>query len=188
MKKIILLSISLCLCSLAYAENEFFSQEPYAKLQSGVSFAQSESYRDVKPGFRPGYFASTSFGYQWRYGLQTEVEFAYRRNSMRFIHYFGRDFRIPGHYQSFSYLFNLMWECSLGEYFLNGFQPYLGTGFGYDVQQFHASQGGFRLDKNKRGFAWQLMCGFSYPVSERAEFALEYKYHKGPLRIFFATP
>jgi opacity protein-like surface antigen len=185
MKQILLVFIVCCLSSTAYAGNEFFTREPYAQVQVGLNFANTTSNRDIKPSFRPGYFVSGTCGYQWRYGLQMEFEYAFRRNSMSKIHYFGQDFKIPGAFQSSSYMVNLLWECSLGEYFLCGFQPYLGTGIGYDMQQFHASQSHFRLDKNKGGLAWQVMWGFSYPFCDNSELALEYKYHKGPLCNIF---
>ena len=172
MKKIIaLIVINLCFSSLAHTEDHL-----YTKVLGGVNFLQTESNDGIKPEFHPGYIISGAFGYQWCQGWHVEAEYAFRRNSMKKIHYYGQDFKIPGSFQSSSYMANLLWSCFLGPA-----TPFLGGGIGYDVQQFHACQDGFKTHRNQKGFAWQLMAGLNYPLFCCTEIALEYRVHKGPL-------
>ena len=187
MKKtfLIMMAITLCLSSFIYADHDTYDNF-YTKLLGGVNFLQTESNGEIKPSFNPGYVVSGSLGYQWCSGLQVEVEYAFRRNSMRKIHYFGQDFKIPGSFQSSSYMANLLWDFSIWECFLGSIQPFFGGGIGYDVQQFQASEDGFKTVQNKKGFAWQLMAGLNYPLFSNTEIALEYRFHKGPLHNFFS--
>lgn len=186
MKKIIsivsIIIMNLCLSSFTYADENSL----YAKLSAGVNCLQTESKQGIKPSFHPGYIVSGAAGYQWCYGLNVEAEYAFRRNSMRKIHYFGQDFKIPGSFQSSSYMANLLWDFSPCNCFFESFQPFLGGGIGYDVQEFHATQDGFRTNQNKKGFAWQLMAGLNYPLFSCIGIALEYKFHKGPLNNIFS--
>lgn len=179
-KNVLILIIIFCLNTLVYAE-DIYGNQPYVKLLGGVDFLQTQSDNEIRPSFNPGYIISGAIGYQWCSGLHVEAEYAFRRNSMRKIHYFGQDFNIRGTFQSSSYMANLLWDFSLWECSFGAVQPYLGAGIGYDVQQFHAGQDGFRTTQNKKGFAWQLMAGFTSPFFNCSEISLEYRLHKGPL-------
>ena len=194
MKKMLLIVVAaqLCLSFFVHADDEFSTDNFYAKVFGGVNFLQTNSDDGIKPNFDTGYIASGALGYHWCNGLQLEAEYAFRRNSMSNIHYFGQDFNIPGHFQSSSYMGNLLWNIPLcwnlplWNCLLSYTRPFLGGGIGYDVQQFHASDDGFRLNQDKKGFAWQLMAGFRYALSSRSDITLEYKFHKGPLHNFFS--
>lgn len=181
MKKMMLFFVTtfLLLTSSTYA-GEF-----YTKLLGGVNFLQTERHAGVRPRFHPGYIVSGAVGYRWCDGLNVEAEYAFRRSSMKELHFFGQDFDVRGYFQSSSYMANVIWEFPSWEY-LNCIQPFAGVGIGYDLQQFHASEAAFRIDRDRKGFAWQVMLGLSYPLHYNAEMAFEYRFHKGPLQNVFS--
>lgn len=174
MKKTLLILLFL-VHSLAFAENVYIS------FLGGANFVEFHQHEGIKPHFQTGYLLSGAVGYEWCNGLSLEAEYAYRRTSMSKIHYFGQDFHIPGSFQSSSYMANLIWDFPI-ECFLSDSSLFLGGGIGYDVQQFHASQDGFRLNDNKKGFSWQWMVGLEYLLCNQTKISLEYKFHKGPLK------
>jgi len=101
----------------------------------------------VTTKYKTGYLVSGSLGYSWSYGLRLEAEYAYRRNSLKNFHFFGRTFSLDGYFQSSSYMANLLWGLPLsswGCYFWQ-IQPSIGAGVGYDVQQIHANNSGLEF-------------------------------------------
>lgn len=187
MKKIVLalLAMHICLSFYAFAD-EYDDTGFYAKLFGGVNLLQTENHSGIKPSFHPGYMVSGAVGYQWCHQLRAEFEYAFRRNIMSRIHFFGQDFKTKGSFQSSSYMANLLWDCLTWDCVLRYVQPFVGAGIGYDVQQFHTGEEGFRLNQNRKGFAWQLMAGFNYPICSNTEISLEYKFHKGPLENIYS--
>lgn len=166
-------------CEETYCENRNF----YAEIFGGANFLQTQTSGGIRSDYQTGYIVSGSLGYRWCYGLRTEFEYAYRRNEIRKIHFFGRSFSINGHFQSSSYMGNLIWDlpfCAWGCNFW-GIQPFIGGGIGYDFQQVHAHNEGLTLNQHKKGFAWQVIAGLSYPIFCNTDISLEYKFHKGGL-------
>jgi len=158
-------------------ENEF-----YVKVFGGANFIPNRTNGAVSNRYKTGYIVSGSLGYTWRYGLGLEAEYAFRRNSLKNIHFFGRTFSIDGHFQSSSYMANVLWHLPLENWgcYLWQLRPYIGGGIGVDVQQIHAKDLDFGFRDNKKGFAWQLMAGLEYPIFCNLNISLEYKFHKGP--------
>lgn len=166
----------------AYAENN--CPCIYTKVFGGANFLQTETSGGVSTRYSPGYVVSGSLGYRWGYlGLRVEAEYAYRRNSLRNIHFLGRTFSLNGHFQSSSYMANLLWDLPLYNWGCDfyGIEPFIGGGVGYDVQRIHGSNAGLTLSDKKRGFAWQVMAGLGYPIFCNTYLSLEYKFHKGRL-------
>lgn len=189
MKKIMaLFTASLLVCSYLHAEynhcgscddeNEF-----YVNLFGGANFIQSSMSSGVRNNYKTGYIVSSSLGYSWCYGLRLEGEYAYRRNSLKSIHFFGRTFSISGHFQSSSYMANVLWDLPLRRWGCDFWKirPFVGGGIGYDDQLIHANNSGFSYREGKKGFAWQVMAGLKYPIFCHTHISLEYKFHKGGL-------
>lgn len=189
--KLILISMPLCLSFQVDAQNYYDSDEGafccedghnfYAEFLGGANFLQAESSGGIKSSFDAGYIVAGSFGYRWCYGLRVEAEYAFRRNDLTKIHFFGRSFSAHGHFQSSSYMANVLWDapfCNWGCDLWN-IQPFIGAGIGYDFQQIHAINEGLSFRKQKKGFAWQAIAGLKYPLFCDIDISLEYKCHQG---------
>src|ERR1700733_11200482 len=59
----------------------------YAKILSGANFLQNTTIGKNKSTYQTGYIIAGSLGYCWRYGLRLEAEYAFRRNTIRKIHF-----------------------------------------------------------------------------------------------------
>lgn len=163
-------------------------QDLYLKAFGGANFLQTDSRDDVKTTYDVGYIVSGGVGYCWNYGLRFEAEYAYRRNSLDRIKFFGRSFSIHGHFQSSSYMANLLWDIPLRDCGCNlwKFKPFIGAGIGYDFQQVHGKNSCMTYIVTKKGFAWQVIAGLAYPILRNADFSLEYKFHQGSLSSFYS--
>jgi opacity protein-like surface antigen len=122
-----------------------------------------------------------ALGYNWHYGLHVEGEYTFRRNEISKIRFFGGDYSKRGHFQTSSYMANLLWDLPLSSWGCDCFNitPYIGAGVGYDFQHMHASNCRINFNQKWRHFSWQLMTGFAYPILCNAELTLEYTFHQG---------
>lgn len=199
MKKIIAFFIaSICLSMSAYIQADIqaepcfenYCDDPccdvpsnfYAEIFGGANFLQTETKCGIKSDYDTGYIVSGSLGYFWHYGLRLEAEYAYRRNSYRKVHFFGRGFGVHGHFQSSSYMANLLWDVPLLScrcINLGNVQPFTGAGIGYDFQQIHGGRTGLNFKESKKHFAWQVIAGLEYPLFCNTDISIEYKFHKG---------
>lgn len=154
----------------------------YTKILGGANFLQSTTIDGNKSTYQTGYIFAGSLGYCWRYyGLRLEGEYAFRRNAISKIHFFTEGFSKHGHFQTSSYMANLLWDlplCSWGCAFWN-IQPFIGAGIGYDFQQMHSSNSRIVFNQKWKRFSWQAMAGFAYPICRNIEIDLEYKFHQG---------
>lgn len=192
MKKNILFLMCLLLFSGAYAEewcNEdscYLNETPfYAKILSGANFLQNTTLDGNKSTYQTGYLVAPSIGYNWRYGLSLEAEYAYRRNAISKIHFFGGDSSSHGHFQTSSYMANLLWN--LPSCFFENVQSYIGAGIGYDHQQMHASNDRIVFNQKWNHFAWQLMAGLTHSLFCNTELSVEYKFHQGGCHFYNHT-
>jgi opacity protein-like surface antigen len=153
----------------------------YAKIFGGVNFLQNTEITRNKAKYHTGYIIAGSLGYRWCYGLRLEGEYAFRRNAIRKIHFFGQGFSKHGHFQTSSYMANLLWDLplsSLGCAF-SDIQPFIGAGIGYDFQHMRSSTSRIVFKQEWHHFAWQVMAGLAYPIFSNTEFTVEYKFHQG---------
>lgn len=153
----------------------------YAEVFGGANFLQTEKNGGIKSDFQTGYIVSGSLGYNWRYGLRLEAEYAFRRNQYRKVHFFGRSFHLHGHFQSSSYMANLLWDLPLCNWGIDlwNITPFIGGGIGYDCQQLHAKNEGLIFNTTAKGFAWQVLAGLGYPITCNMDISVEYKFHQG---------
>lgn len=190
MKKTILLGIVAIASTSSNAEafmsNSASTSGIYIELFGGANFLQTSSNNHIQPTFETGYIVSGSLGYKWCNGLRLEAEYAFRRNDLEKLHFFGQTFKLPGHFQSSSYMANALWDISLSRYCINWLTPFAGVGIGYDTQQYHAKQDGFHFRRKENSFAWQLMTGLKLPIFKNTDLSLEYKFHKGPIKNIYS--
>ncbi len=153
----------------------------YAKIFGGANFLQDTTTNGNKATYEAGYIVSGSGGYCWRYGLRFEGEYAYRRNDISKIHFVTQGSSTDGHFQTSSYMANLLWDmplCSWGCSFWN-IQPFIGAGIGADLQEMHSSNSRIEFYQNWTHFSWQAMAGLAFPIFRHTELTLEYKFHQG---------
>jgi opacity protein-like surface antigen len=153
----------------------------YAKILSGANFLQKTTTNGNKSRYQTGYLVAGSLGYRWCYGLCLEAEYAYRRNTMRKIHFFVEGFSRRGHFQSSSYMVNLLWKLPLyscKKIFWN-IQPFFGFGIGHDFQKMHSSNSRIIFNQKWNRFSWQVMTGLTSPIFCNTEISLEYRFHQG---------
>ncbi len=158
----------------------------YGQIFAGANFLQNTALNGNKAKYDTGYVAQGSFGYCWCYGLRVEGEYAYRRNAIKKIHFFGQGSSNHGHFQTSSYMANLLWDFPLsyiGCAFLD-IQPFVGVGIGYDFQQMHSTNSRIDFHQRWNHFSWQLMAGFAYEIFCNTELTLEYKFHQGGCHFY----
>jgi opacity protein-like surface antigen len=154
----------------------------YVEAFGGANFLQTDQRHGIKSDYQTGYLFSGSLAYRWCYGLRLEAEYAYRRNTLKKIHFFGRSFRTHGHFQSSSYMANLLWDLPLSSCGCDlwKIRPFIGAGIGYGLQQLSSHNSAFVFTKmKKKHVAWQLIAGLSYPLFCHTDISIEYKFHKG---------
>lgn len=153
----------------------------YAKILGGANFLQDIASEGNESTYQPGYIISGSLGYYWRYGLRLEAEYAFRRNAISKIHFFGEGSSTNGHFQTSSYMANVLWDMpfALWDSALWNFHPFIGAGIGYDSQQMHSSNSLIIFHQKWNHFAWQVMAGLVYPLFCNTEVTVEYKFHQG---------
>lgn len=166
-------------------ENSFCVNERnyYAKILGGANFMPSGRNKST---YEAGYIIAGSLGYCWRYGLRLEAEYAFRRNAIREIHFFGQGFSRHGHFQASSYMANLLWDLPLSSlrWVFWNIQPFIGIGIGYDFQQKHSSNSRIVFNQKWNHFSWQLMAGLAYSIFCNTEITLEYKFHQGGCHFY----
>lgn len=158
----------------------------YGKIFGGANFLQKSRRSEIKSTFKTGYIVAGALGVRSCYGLRLEAEYAYRRNTLKKIHFSGRPFSMHGHFQTSSYMANLLWDlplCSWGCAFWD-IQPFIGAGLGYDFQRIHSSNSRFVYSQKWNHFSWQLMAGVAYPIFCNTELTLEYKFHQGGCHFY----
>jgi len=157
-----------------------------AKVLAGANFLQNTTTNGNRFKYQPGYIVAGSFGYSWNYGLSLEAEYAFRRNDIKKIQFFGEGSSKRGHTQVSSYMGNLLWDLPLSFWGCEfwGIRPFIGAGIGYDFQRTHSSNSQIIFDQKWKQFSWQAMAGLAYPIFCNAEATLEYKFHQGGSRFY----
>lgn len=189
-KNILLLLMSFLFLKTADAQgleacNESFccvkKTDFYAKILAGANLLQNATTNGNRSLYQTGYMIGGSLGYYWRYGLRLEGEYAYRRNGIRKIHFFGQGSSRHGHLQASSSMANLLWELPLSSWGCAcwNIQPFIGAGVGCDFQQIHSTNSRINFHQKWNCFSWQMMAGFAYPIVCNTEVTLEYKFHHG---------
>ncbi|MBS0653875.1 MAG: porin family protein [Verrucomicrobia bacterium] len=159
----------------------------YTRIFGGVNFLQNTNTNGNKFSYEPGYVFAGSLGYSWRYyGLRVEAEYAFRRNAIKKIHFITQGSSANGHFQTSSYMANLLWDMPLCAWGCPRckFIPFIGAGIGYDFKKVHSSNSRVDFHQKFNHFSWQAMAGVSYPIFRHAELSLEYKFHQGGCHFY----
>lgn len=153
----------------------------YSKIFSGLNFLQNTSFDGTKPTYQKGYIFAASVGYYCNDGMRLEAEYAFRKNSIKEIQFFSQGLSKHGHFQTSSYMVNLLWDLPLStcKFALLNIQPFIGVGIGYDSQQMHSNNSRIVFNEKWNHFSWQIMAGLAYPIFCNTEITLEYKFHQG---------
>lgn len=177
---VLLVGSSIQAGGFCYKDSWCSAKRFYAEVFGGANFVQAGSSGGITNRYQAGYIVSVSLGCYWRDGLRMEAEYAYRRNALKTVHFLDRTYSMHGHFQSSSYMANLLWDVLLCDWKcdLGRLQPFIGGGMGYDVQQIYGTSSGMILKEHKKGFAWQVIAGLSYPIS-CVNVSLEYRFHQG---------
>lgn len=158
----------------------------YAKILGGANFLQNTSRNGNKTTYQAGYIIAGSLGYCWRDSLRLEAEYAYRRNTINKTHFFVEGSSKHGHFQTSSYMVNLLWGMPLSSWkcALWNIRPFIGAGIGYDFQRMHSSNSRIVFNQKWNHFSWQVMAGLAYPIFRNTEISLEYKFHQGGCHFY----
>lgn len=191
MKKNILLLLTTCLFfSADAAETQEWCAEDscciednccggsfYAKVFGGANFLQNTTASGNKAKYHPGYIVAGSIGYCSSWGVCLEGEFAFRRNGIKKIHFIGEGSSHHGHFRTFSYMANLLWD--IPSCLCWNIHPFIGAGVGYDCQKMHSSNSRIVFNQKWHHCSWQVMAGLAYPIFCNTDITLEYKFHEG---------
>lgn len=168
-----ILLLLMTFATVANAEDSCY----YAKVFGGVNFLQNTEVTGNRARYDTGYIIAGSLGYCLPCNLCLEGEYAYRRNGINRIHFTGEGHSKHGHFQTSSFMANLLWDVPLSTYW--DFRPFIGAGIGYDSQKMDSSNSRIIFHQNWRHLSWQAMAGVAYPILCNADLTLEYKYHQG---------
>lgn len=158
----------------------------YGKFLGGVNFLQSTKIGRNRATYQTGYLLAGFLGFRACYDVKIEAEYAFRRNTIRSMRFFGEGCGHGGHLETSSYMANLVWNvplCAWGCTFGN-LEPFVGAGIGYDCQHMHSSNARIVFHQKWRHFSWQLMAGLSRLICCNTEVSLEYKFHHGGAHFY----
>lgn len=114
--------------------------------------------------YKPGYLAGGSFGYRWKNGFRLEAEVSFRYNQRKHKH------KNDSNHQATAYLANAIYQCKI-EFI--PIQFYFGGGLGY-CNTYHKHHE--RSVDDRDGFAWQALGGLAYPICNKLDITVEYRY------------
>lgn len=160
------------LLSLFFITSAHAMENTYAKFFGGVNFLQNS---ENSSSYHTGYIIAGSLGYTTCYGVSLEAEYAFRRNTIKHIHFANEGSSNHGHLQTSSVMANVLWD--LCEW--RNFHPFIGAGLGYDFQRIHSSNSRIVFDQKWHHFSWQIIAGLAYPILCKTDLTLEYKFHQG---------
>lgn len=121
-----------------------------------------------------GWAALIGIGHGYGNGFRTEFEIGYRRNAVDSIS--GTE--ASGDMAAWSFMANVLYDVPVAA----RVRPFLGAGLG--VARVSANGispvSSSRIDDTDTAFAWQAIAGLAYPVTDRTEATLSYRYFSVP--------
>jgi len=105
-------------------------------------------------------------------GTRFEIEGSYTSNEVGFLRFAG--FELPADFDldTTSVMFNLLKEVPLAE----GVTSYFGGGIGWATTDMDGDIDTIQYNDTDNGFAWQLIAGVDFPITERLAFFTQYRY------------
>lgn len=137
--------------------------------------------------FNDGFGLGLALGQYQGPNLRSELEFSYRNNDADSIlesAFTTNTFEIDGSVQSFSGMFNMLWDLQPRPIF-GCYQPYVGAGIGFSFVDVDLPENSVIEDnENQSSFAYQIITGVSRPISFQTEGFVEYRYlNADPIRV-----
>lgn len=161
----------------------FLSAGQYVGLHGGTDYSYKTN--DSNAGQKVGYGVGLVYGHDVADQIRAEVEVTYRSGSKRKVY---TDSMIDSlesvKYESkhsWSYMINLIYDVNqLATYNLTPFAG-VGIGYGNNVTELKVKYDS-HIDSEKRrdsDFAWQVVAGVSYPITDSVKSRVQYCYHRG---------
>lgn len=160
----------------------------YVGMEAGVNFVDDASSGNdiIDPTFGGGWPSETSFdtgwagmltfGHAWG-NFRAELELAYRKNDID--NFFvgksgGSNFGGPGYLEEFSPMVNALYDLHVGKHWALS----VGGGVGGDHMNYSNDTGWHTIPirDTQWSFAWQLIGGVNYAISERSALFVTYRY------------
>ncbi|MDF1823475.1 MAG: outer membrane beta-barrel protein [Verrucomicrobiales bacterium] len=106
-------------------------------------------------------------------GSRFEIEGFSTQNDSGYLEYAG--FELPADFElrTLAIMFNMLKEVPLGE---TGAKAYFGGGVGYATTTFEGDLDTILYDNENAGFAWQLIAGVDFPVTESFSIFTQYAF------------
>lgn len=149
----------------------------HASTPFGLPLGARVATLDTKTGFEAGGIFGYDFG-----GFRLEAEASYRRaNARDMVVNSGQGFYpaapATGRASALSFMVNGLIDLGPDD----GPQVFAGGGVGYSHAQINAASSpdpstDFAINGADDGFAWQLLAGFRYPLSDHVDIGLKYRY------------
>jgi len=185
MKKTFILLVALVAMTLPHAAQAVYWEGFYVGGFGAANFIQN-TRKHHHNRTRTGYAAGGAVGYRWCNGWRAEFEVGYRNNSLK-RHRYAIDGRRHGsrQFHTWDYMANVYYDVPLCWMAT----PYVGAGIGYANSRFNHRRGGrdyhHSHSNKRRGFAWQVIAGVSYPIWECTDIAVEYRLFKGRVKDIY---
>lgn len=200
MNKLVMLLLAVAGLT-AFAPNAIEARQGYyVGVLGGANFLQTSKHDGVEFEFDTGYDVGGFLGYEFCGGFAVEAEFTYRHNELRKVKFDCESVKAHGHFNSMSYMANVIYNWDLSRCWCIPVTPYLGAGIGYAQQKLSypsedESDCGCestcedtckdKNDNKKNGFAWQIIAGIGYKISPCFDIALDYRFNEGQQRRFY---
>ena len=177
MKKIILSTLaSLLLSANTYADTVCLEVPCCASNNFYVKGTVGPNWSDSKKGgdFDTGFLLSGAVGYRFCLGARLEGEYAYRNNN--FKHYY---YNIKSHMRSSALMVNAIYDIPLDSYMdTYGITPFAGVGIGCNFRRYSERTYHYSVSGKSNRFAWQVIAGLDYALTDCLDATVEYKFHK----------
>lgn len=175
MRKVVLLTAAMTLMSMPA-----LADSPYLQADIGGSFIIDP---DIKGEGLSGsasldnaFLFGGAAGYRFLDNLRAEVNVSYRRADIDSVTIAGTSLDGAGNTSALTFMGNVYYDFHLHTD-QTSLVPYLGAGIGGARIKVDSDRGAdFRVDDRDTVFAWNLMAGASYPVTDQVDLALGYRY------------
>lgn len=161
----------------------------YVALRGGVDFVRDSDLDASGNGLAftsgeielgTGWNAGAAFGYRYGNNIAAEVEYIYRSADVDTVRSGQTSITDGGDLASTAFMLNGYYRFSVRE---NRWTPYLGLGVGYanevDIDLDNGAGAG-AVDLEDSGFAYQVIAGIDYKISERVSISGDARYFSVP--------
>lgn len=157
----------------------------YVEATGGSTFQGATTEFNSAPGdanegaghFRPGYFASFTYGKRVAPGLALELEGVYLNNS--YNHFTLETQGVTGNTRTYGGLANAVFSLPFDYHVVGRFsvKPYIGAGLGYGNTAYRTTE---PFDNSKSGLLWQAKTGIEIKTGTPLSLDLGYRYIGSP--------